>query len=123
MTQIVFDTSALLQLMDQGSGDPRLADAMISAVAAAEALEVLISRGVSLPEAMAAVMTTGVHIVDYSYEHATAQSRLFAQAPDAPYSAAERAGLALALVLDATVVTADPNLLAAASLGVKVAPL
>ena len=123
MSHIVFDTSALLQLMDQGSADPRLADAMVSAVAVAEVLEVLISRGVALPEAMAALMTTGIHIVDYSYEHATAQGRLFQSAPDAAYSAAERAGMALALVLDATLVTADPALLAAAGLGVRVAAL
>ncbi|MDX2104689.1 MAG: PIN domain-containing protein [Alphaproteobacteria bacterium] len=127
MTQVVFDATALLALLEAETPHQALDDlvgsAVLSAIGADEVLTVLGRRGVPLAQAMALVIDTGIHIVDFTYEHATAAARIQADPAGAALGVSARAALALGLVLDATVVTADPALERFAHLGVRVAPV
>jgi PIN domain nuclease of toxin-antitoxin system len=110
----IFDSSAVLAfLLDEpGSETVRsdLPDGRMSAVNAAEAMTVLVRNHMPASDARAALMNTGLTILDFGLEQAVKSVELLSpQLRARGISLGDRACMAQALAEDLPVVTADRN--------------
>ena len=110
----VLDSSALLAFLVNEPGAekvaPELTGGLISAVNAAETLQVLVRGGLPFETAELAVRKTQVTIVDYTFEHATLATRIMIDNPlfrARGISFGDRACIATALQRGLAVLTAD----------------
>lgn len=109
---IVLDASAMLATIHGEPGAEKLtphlrAQSVASAVNAAEVQLKLVLRGAPESEAWKAVQSSVGAVVDFTSEHAMAVGSLIAQTKPLGLSLGDRACIALAISLNATLYTAD----------------
>ena len=123
MAKIVLDTSAFLAVANREPGAEqiysRLSEAVISVVNAAEVLQKLGSKGMTLQKADEYIRRFVGEIAPFDYQQAAFVASLVAetQSLDLPFCA--RACLALGKTLDVPVLTADQTWLKL-NLGIKI---
>jgi len=111
MSKPVLDASAILAAMlsEQG-GDavgPMLATSIVSAVNVAEVLSKLSENGMLDDETVSDFRQLGLEIVDYDIEQAVKVAELRSLTKHLGLSLGDRSCLALAILRDATAITAD----------------
>jgi PIN domain nuclease of toxin-antitoxin system len=111
MSKPVLDASAILAAMlsEQG-GDavgPMLATSIVSAVNVAEVLSKLSENGMLDDETVSDFRQLGLEIVDYDIEQAVKVAELGSLTKHLGLSLGDRSCLALAILRDATAITAD----------------
>ncbi len=111
MIKYVLDASAILALLQNENGkdtvEEVMDDAIVSRVNAAEVLTKLIENGLSLIEAKEALDTLDIAVVDYDENQALKTAELRPLSKHLGLSLGDRCCLALAILEDATAITAD----------------
>jgi ribonuclease VapC len=112
MSSIVLDASAVMAVLNQEGGAERLTpnlllNACCSAVNVAEVQSKLVERGLHPDDAWDDITAVVHQVLPFSAQHAKSAGSLIAQTRASGLSLGDRACLALALALDASVYTAD----------------
>ena len=112
MSRVVLDASALLALLNHEPGSEKLtaellSDAAASTVNLAEVHSKLVARGGSPDDAWENVMNLIREPVPFATEHAKLCGDLIAQTQQFGLSLGDRACLALGMILNAPIYTAD----------------
>jgi len=111
MSKYVLDSSAILTVLHQEPGaDKAIAcfpDSIVSSVNAAEVLAKLTEKSNDVDRAIEAFELLQLTIVDFDYAHATKSAELRPLTKNLGLSLGDRSCLALAILSDATAVTAD----------------
>ena len=111
MSKYVLDASALLALLNNEPGAKRVKDilpeSVIGAVNVCEAAGKLISGGMSLADARTSIELIHLEVVPFDTELAYRAGALIIDTKKLGLSLGDRACLALGLLLDKTVVTAE----------------
>jgi PIN domain nuclease of toxin-antitoxin system len=123
--QKIFDSSAVLAfLLDEPGSEtvrPDLADGRMSAVNAAEVMTVLIRNNMPASEARAALINTGLRILDFGLEQAVRSVELLSpQLRSRGISLGDRACMAQAVAENLPVVTADRNWIGLSVTGLQI---
>ena len=107
----VLDSSAILAVLHHEPGSDvaiqRFPDSIVSAVNAAEVLTKLLEKSNDLDTAIEAFELLQLDIVDFDYAHATKAAELRPITKNLGLSLGDRSCIALAMLSDATAVTAD----------------
>lgn len=123
MNGFVFDSSAVLAILNAEPGAERaiemLSGALLSAVNHAEVMTKLVEKGMDRDQARSMVLGIGIEVVDFGIDLADRSGELRRQTRRLGLSLADRACLALAAREEIPAVTADRNW-AAADLGVDI---
>jgi ribonuclease VapC len=121
--KLVLDTSAFLAVANREPGAERvysvLPEAVLSVVNAAEVLQKLRQKGMTLQKAGEYVRRFVGEIAPFDYQQATLVSSLFVERPAPGLTFCARACLALGITLNVPVFTADPTWLNL-NLGLKI---
>jgi ribonuclease VapC len=112
MNKVVLDSSALLAILNQEPGSEQLTPEVLSAaivgtVNLAEVQTKIVAEGFSSEEAWEAVLSPVSEIADFTAQQAKIAGSLVTKTRTLGLSLGDRACLALALTLNATVYTAD----------------
>jgi len=112
MSRVVLDASALLALLNQERGADKLTPALLgeavsSAVNLAEVQSKLVTAGLSPDDAWSAAAGVLREVVSFTSQQAKLTGSLASKTRTLGLSLGDRACLALALLLDAPVYTAD----------------
>lgn len=112
MNSVVLDASALITMLNQESGADKLTpeilvNAVSSTVNLAEVQSKLVSRGLPPEAAWRATLNSVREAISFTPEHARTAGSLIAETRPLGLSLGDRACLALALELKASVYTAD----------------
>jgi len=112
MNSVVFDASALMTMLNQESGADQLTpDILVNAVSStvnlAEVQSKLVNRGLPSNQAWVATLNSVSKAVAFTAEHARIAGNLIAETRPLGLSLGDRACLALAIDLKASVYTAD----------------
>lgn len=111
MSKYVLDSSAILAVLHQETGADkaidRFPDSIVSAVNAAEVLTKLVEKSNNLNKAVEAFELLQLTIVDFDFANATKAAELRPLTKSLGLSLGDRSCLALAMLYDATAVTAD----------------
>lgn len=112
MSRVVLDASALLALLNQEAGSDKLTAELLTEAAAstvnlAEVHGKLVARGGSPDDAWENVLNLIREPVAFSTEHAKLSGDLIAQTQPFGLSLGDRACLALGIILNAPIYTAD----------------
>jgi PIN domain nuclease of toxin-antitoxin system len=111
MTKYVLDASALLALLNNEPGSQRVKDVLpesvISAVNVCETVGKLAGAGMSVKDARAGIELINLEVVPFDTELAYQAGALIVTTKKLGLSLGDRACLALGLMLNKTVVTAD----------------
>ena len=109
----VLDSSAILAVVNLEKGaekvEPILSDSMVSSVNVAEVLTKLVEKNVSLEDALEEFLKLGLEIVDFDANQAAKVAELRPLTKHLGLSLGDRCCLALAVLENATAVTADKN--------------
>lgn len=111
MSEAVLDSSAVLALLLNKPGADQvkavLPGALMCTVNVAEVVTKLHERGMPVAEALQAIETIGIEMIDFTIERACATAALRSTTRQAGLSFGDRACLALAQLTNATALTAD----------------
>jgi PIN domain nuclease of toxin-antitoxin system len=111
MNKSVLDSSAVLALLLQEKGadivEPLLDKSQISTVNVAEVLTKLEEKGILNPRMIDDFQQLGIEIVDFDYEQAAKTAELRPLTRHLGLSLGDRSCLALAILNEATAITAD----------------
>lgn len=109
----VLDSSAILAVVNMEKGaekvEPLLSDAIVSSVNAAEVLTKLVEKGISLEDALEDFLKLGLEVIKFDAKQAAKVAELRPLTKHLGLSLGDRACLALAILENATAVTADKN--------------
>lgn len=109
----VLDSSAILAVVNLEKGaetvEPLLSDSIVSSVNAAEVLTKLVEKGVSLEDALEDFLKLGLEVIKFDARQAAKVAELRPLTKHLGLSLGDRACLALAILENATAVTADKN--------------
>jgi ribonuclease VapC len=123
VAKVVLDTSAFLAVANREPGAERvyslLPDAVLSVVNAAEVLQKLAQKGMTLQKADEYVRRFIGEIVPFDYQQASLAALLLAEPQPLGLSFCARACLALGKTLNVPVITADQNWLKL-NVGIKI---
>ena len=89
--------------------EPLLSDSIVSSVNAAEVLTKLVEKGVSLEEALEDFLKLGLEVIKFDAKQAAKVAELRPLTKHLGLSLGDRTCLALAILENATAVTADKN--------------
>ena len=107
----VLDASAVIAYLHREPGHeilaPFMGSALVSSVNVSEVLTVLLRHGLPVDVGSALFHDLGVGVVPFTLDHATLAAAIGADFPRAGLSLGDRGCLALALQVDAPVVTSD----------------
>lgn len=114
MNRIVLDASALLALLNQEPGADKLTPELLNAAVSstvnlAEVQAKLVSRGIDPSDAWEATLAPVRDPMDFTAEHARIAGSLVTQTRSLGLSLGDRACLALAISLKASVYTTDKS--------------
>lgn len=113
MNKYVLDASALLALLNNEPGAKRvrdiLSESVIGAVNACEVVGKLTSAGMTLDDARSSIELTSVEILSFDEKAAFTAGGLIVETKKLGLSLGDRACLALGLMLNQTVVTAEQS--------------
>jgi ribonuclease VapC len=111
MSKYVLDSTAILAVLHQEPGSDkaiaRFPDSIVSSVNAAEVLTKLTEKSNDIDRAVEAFELLQLTIVDFDYVHAAKTAELRPLTKNLGLSLGDRSCLALAMLSDATAVTAD----------------
>lgn len=111
MSEMVFDASAILALLNEEAGykavEPYLGQAIISTVNFSEVIAQLIKHGMDEAIALSALSGLGLRTVVFNEDMAFYAATLLKKAENIGLSLGDRACLALAVQLKLPVITAD----------------
>jgi ribonuclease VapC len=113
VSKYVLDASALLALLNNEPGAKRVEEivkeSVVGAVNACEVVGKLVSSGMSLMDAQASIELTNIEVLSFEEPAAYRAGGLIAETRRLGLSLGDRACLALALIRNLTVVTADQS--------------
>lgn len=111
MSRYVLDSSAILAVLHQEPGADKaievFPDSIVSSVNAAEVLTKLVEKSNDLDKAVEAFELLQLTVIDFGYSHAAKTAELRPLTKNLGLSLGDRSCLALAMLSDATAVTAD----------------
>jgi ribonuclease VapC len=114
VSSVVFDASAVLAVLNRERGHdkaaPLLHGAAISAVNYGEVLKKTIEFGGSIPTVQLLLGKQSLRVVPFDVAHAVKAALIWPQSKPFGLSFADRACVALGLLLDLPVVTAEENM-------------
>lgn len=109
----VLDSSAILAVLNSENGAetvaPLLPDSIVGSINVAEVLTKLVERNISPEEALEDFLKLGVEIMEFDVEQAAKVAELRPLTRHLGLSLGDRSCLALAILKNAAVVTADKN--------------
>lgn len=111
MSRFILDSSAILAVLQQEIGGDKAAtyfpEASVSTVNVAEVLTKLVEKGNDIDKAIKAFEFLQIHVIDLDESHARKAAELRPLTKHLGLSIGDRCCLALAILEDATAITAD----------------